>query len=131
MRGGVSRVEILGVDGGDAVRMTVEGRPQGNAGLEDQSVRGRAYTSYPVRYLRRMIDQRLLRTFAACAGLSATVAAFGAKAQQPVSPAPQHRIHGDLVFDGVPPADPALAARLERYQQSPGAPFLDWSAARR
>ena len=76
-----------------------------------------------------MIDQRLLRTFAACAGLSATaLAASGAKAQQPVSPAPQHRIHGDLVFDGVPPADPALAVRLERYQQSRGATFLDWMA---
>jgi dipeptidyl aminopeptidase/acylaminoacyl peptidase len=76
-----------------------------------------------------MIDQRLLRTLAACAGLSATaLAASAAQAQQPVSPAPQHRIHGDLVFDGVPLPDPALAARLERYEQSRGATFLDWMA---
>jgi len=37
-------------------------------------------------------------------------------------------MHGDLVFDGIPPPDPALAARLARYQQSRGATFLDWMA---
>jgi dipeptidyl aminopeptidase/acylaminoacyl peptidase len=40
----------------------------------------------------------------------------------------QHREEGHLVFDGVPPPDPALAARLARYQQSRGATFLDWMA---
>ena len=40
----------------------------------------------------------------------------------------QHRERGNLIFDGIPPADPALAARLARYQQSRGATFLDWLA---
>ena len=72
-----------------------------------------------------MTDHRLL--IAACAALSvAVLAASGAAAQQPPSPAPQHRTHGDLVYDGIPPPDPALAARLQRYQQSRGATFLDW-----
>jgi dipeptidyl aminopeptidase/acylaminoacyl peptidase len=46
----------------------------------------------------------------------------------PQSPATQHRERGNLVFDGIPPADPVLAARLARYQQSRGATFLDWLA---
>ncbi|HVN43735.1 MAG TPA: prolyl oligopeptidase family serine peptidase [Steroidobacteraceae bacterium] len=46
----------------------------------------------------------------------------------PQGPVIQHRERGNLVFDGIPPADPALAARLERYQQSRGATFLDWLA---
>src|SRR6516165_3116465 len=46
----------------------------------------------------------------------------------PQAPVTQHREHGNLVFDGIPPADPALAARLARYQQSRGATFLDWLA---
>ena len=74
-----------------------------------------------------MIEQRFL--IAAWAGLSVTVlATAGALAQQPAAATPQHREHGDLVFDGIPPPDPALAARLARYQQSRGATFLDWMA---
>jgi dipeptidyl aminopeptidase/acylaminoacyl peptidase len=41
---------------------------------------------------------------------------------------PQHRERGSLVFDGIPLPDPALAAVLERYEQSRGATFLDWQA---
>jgi dipeptidyl aminopeptidase/acylaminoacyl peptidase len=40
----------------------------------------------------------------------------------------QHRERGNLIFDGIPPPDPTLAARLARYQQSRGATFLDWLA---
>src|SRR5215469_10054692 len=40
----------------------------------------------------------------------------------------QHRERGNLIFDGIPPSDAALAARLARYQQSRGATFLDWLA---
>src|SRR5215470_771306 len=40
----------------------------------------------------------------------------------------QHRERGNLIFDGIPPPDPVLAARLPRYQQSRGATFLDWLA---
>ena len=46
----------------------------------------------------------------------------------PARVAAQHRERGNLVFDGIPPPDPALAATLERYQQSRGATFLDWQA---
>jgi dipeptidyl aminopeptidase/acylaminoacyl peptidase len=33
---------------------------------------------------------------------------------------------GNLVLEGIPPLDATLAARLERYQQSRQATFLDW-----
>jgi len=46
----------------------------------------------------------------------------------PPAPVPQRREHGNLIFEGIPPADPALATRLARYQQSRGATFLDWLA---
>src|SRR6516164_6660452 len=46
----------------------------------------------------------------------------------PQTPVTQHRERGDLIFDGIPPPGPALAARLARYQQSRGATFLDWLA---
>ncbi|HUA89510.1 MAG TPA: alpha/beta fold hydrolase [Steroidobacteraceae bacterium] len=41
---------------------------------------------------------------------------------------PTHRERGTLVYEGIPPTDPALAARLERYLDSRGATFLDWTA---
>ena len=46
----------------------------------------------------------------------------------PPAPVPQRREHGNLIFDSIPPPDPALATRLARYQQSRGATFLDWLA---
>jgi len=46
----------------------------------------------------------------------------------PQSPVTQHHERGNLVFDGIPPPDAGLAARLARYQQSRGATFLDWLA---
>src|SRR4029077_2241227 len=46
----------------------------------------------------------------------------------PQTPVIQHRERGNLIFDGIPSADPGLAARLARYQQSRGATFLDWLA---
>lgn len=39
---------------------------------------------------------------------------------------PTHRERGNLVFDGIPPPDPALAERLSRYLQSRTGTFLDW-----
>jgi len=42
--------------------------------------------------------------------------------------APRTRTEGSVVFDGVPPPDPKLAAQLANYQQSRGATFLDWTA---
>src|SRR5450432_1137539 len=39
-----------------------------------------------------------------------------------------HRERGALVFEGIPPADPALTLRLDPYLQSRSATFLDWTA---
>ena len=51
--------------------------------------------------------------------------AVSARAQQ--APAvPSHQERGNLIFEGIPPLDTAIAARLERYQQSRQATFLDW-----
>ena len=73
-----------------------------------------------------MTDQHSsARILAACAALLLLASSAG-HAQQ--APAARHREQGSLVFDGIPPADPALAARLTRYQQSRGATFLDWQA---
>jgi dipeptidyl aminopeptidase/acylaminoacyl peptidase len=67
------------------------------------------------------------RTLAACAALCGlTAASLAQQPPLPPPPAPQHREHGNLIFDGIPLPDPALAATLERYQQSRGATFLDW-----
>src|ERR1700751_4066484 len=46
----------------------------------------------------------------------------------PKNPPQHHRVHGNLIFDGVPPPEPALEARVARYQQARGATFLDWLA---
>jgi dipeptidyl aminopeptidase/acylaminoacyl peptidase len=54
-------------------------------------------------------------------------AVSAAQAQQ--SPGvPSHQEHGNLIFEGIPPLDTAMAARLEHYQQSRQATFLDWQA---
>jgi dipeptidyl aminopeptidase/acylaminoacyl peptidase len=63
--------------------------------------------------------QRLAR-----AGLMAALIASACFAQG----TPQHRERGNLAFDGVPAADPALAAGVDRYLHSRGATFLDWMA---
>ena len=55
-------------------------------------------------------------------------ATFAPAAFIPQPPFAQHRERGNLIFDGIPPPDPAFAARLARYQQSRGATFLDWLA---
>ena len=39
---------------------------------------------------------------------------------------PTHRVDGTLVFDGIPPADAALASRVGRYEEWRQATFLDW-----
>jgi dipeptidyl aminopeptidase/acylaminoacyl peptidase len=61
----------------------------------------------------------------AAAGLGALSASVSV-AQQ--AAAPQHRERGTLVFENTPLPDTALMARLERYQQSREATFLDWLA---
>jgi dipeptidyl aminopeptidase/acylaminoacyl peptidase len=61
----------------------------------------------------------------AAAGVAALSASVSV-AQQ--AAAPQHRERGSLVFENIPLPDTALMARLERYQQSREATFLDWLA---
>src|SRR6267142_2127529 len=61
----------------------------------------------------------------AAAGVAALSASVSV-AQQ--AAAPQHRERGTLVFENTPLPDAALMARLERYQQSREATFLDWLA---
>jgi dipeptidyl aminopeptidase/acylaminoacyl peptidase len=51
--------------------------------------------------------------------------AAAAQAQQPPG-LPSHLERGNLVLEGVPGLDPAMAARLDRYQHSRQASFLDW-----
>jgi dipeptidyl aminopeptidase/acylaminoacyl peptidase len=58
------------------------------------------------------------------AGLAAALFATTCLAQS----AGQHREFGNLVFDGVPLPEPALAAGVDRYLHSRGATFLDWTA---
>ncbi len=55
------------------------------------------------------------------------ISAVSAQAQQPPG-VPSHQERGNLILEGVPPLDTAIAARLERYQQSRQATFLDWQA---
>lgn len=63
---------------------------------------------------------------ACCAVAAALLFSCTVFAQQP--PGGARRERGALTLDGVPPADPALTARLDRYLQSRGATFLDWMA---
>ena len=42
------------------------------------------------------------------------------------TPTPQRQERGNLILDGIPAADPALAEHLERYLHAREASFLDW-----
>ncbi len=53
------------------------------------------------------------------------LSAAAAQAQQPPG-LPSHQERGNLILEGVPAPDAAMAARLERYQHSRQASFLDW-----
>ena len=56
------------------------------------------------------------------------VLCFSGPALAQLPPGNAHRERGALTFEGVPPPDAALSARLERYLQSRGATFIDWTA---
>src|SRR6185312_13835116 len=47
-------------------------------------------------------------------------------AAEPAPPGLPHVERGNLVFEGIPKPDEEIAARLDRYQQSRSATFLDW-----
>src|SRR5580704_13226429 len=71
-----------------------------------------------------MTDRRFPAAAAATLLLTLLTAASASAQTVPA----QRREHGNLVFDGIPAANAALAALLERYQQSRSATFLDWQA---
>jgi dipeptidyl aminopeptidase/acylaminoacyl peptidase len=75
--------------------------------------------------LQGMRTSRLARTLAAL-GAAAFVFTGGLAPQAQQAPIPSHQERGNLVFEGIPARDPALAARLDRYEQSRQATFLDW-----
>ncbi|TLY77644.1 MAG: S9 family peptidase [Gammaproteobacteria bacterium] len=79
-----------------------------------------------VRYASPMIaTEPVSRARIALTAASVVVfLAHQGRAQQ--APVPPRQERGSLVFEGIPPLDAALAARLERYQQSRQASFLDW-----
>src|SRR5581483_4041296 len=64
----------------------------------------------------------VLRAAALCVATLALPGALLAQSQ----PGPSHQERGSLIFEGIPAPDSSLAMRLERYQQSRGATFLDW-----
>ena len=63
----------------------------------------------------------------ACAAAACALSIPPTAAAQTAIPT-AHRERGALVFEGIPPADPALLPRLEHYLQSRSATFLDWTA---
>lgn len=54
------------------------------------------------------------------------VALHSSSAAQPRMLGPVHQERGNLVLEGIPPAEPALDERLERYLHTRQARFLDW-----
>jgi dipeptidyl aminopeptidase/acylaminoacyl peptidase len=60
------------------------------------------------------------------AALTISGALHAASAPDSLAPSLPHRELGNLIFEGIPGPDPEMAARLESYQQSRSAGFLDW-----
>jgi acetyl esterase/lipase len=71
-----------------------------------------------------------MRTVLAIPALTALLLAAlgGVRAAEPAArlPTPVHEERGNLVLEGIPAPDPALAERLERYLHARQATFLDW-----
>jgi dipeptidyl aminopeptidase/acylaminoacyl peptidase len=72
----------------------------------------------------------LTNALGAAAGAQTAPAQPGAARAAPpptqMAPLLERRERGSLVYDNIPPADPALAARITRYLQSRQASLLDW-----
>jgi acetyl esterase/lipase len=81
-----------------------------------------------VRYVMHMLAIQI-RFRALAALLPAYFLLSAAVAQTQLPPGvPSHQAQGNLILEGVPPMDTAMAARLARYQQSRQATFLDWQS---
>jgi len=66
----------------------------------------------------------ILRALPLFASLAA--AAVGTAQAQPQLPTPVHQERGNLILEGIPSLDPALAERVERYLHTRQASFVDW-----
>jgi dipeptidyl aminopeptidase/acylaminoacyl peptidase len=64
--------------------------------------------------------------FLAAALVAGASTAVAQEAAVPVQRAPAHVERGNLIFEGIPPPDAKLEARLDAYLQSREATFLDW-----
>ena len=73
-----------------------------------------------------MIQFLFFRRAAAVPVLAAFFLALALQAHAQPFTVPTHRIDGTLVFDGIPPADATLVARVRRYEEWRQATFLDW-----
>jgi dipeptidyl aminopeptidase/acylaminoacyl peptidase len=75
--------------------------------------------------MHMLANLNLPRALAALLPTYLLLSATAAQAQQPPG-LPSHQEHGNLILEGVPAPDPAMAVRLDRYQHSRQASFLDW-----
>jgi len=78
-----------------------------------------------VRFAAASSLQRLLAA-AGCTLALALPLALQAATATPPSPDLPHVERGNLIYEGIPKPDPEVAARLQRYQQSRSAVFMDW-----
>ena len=76
--------------------------------------------------MHMLVTQNFSRAIAALIPAACLFLSAAASAQQQTPGLPSHQERGNLIMEGVPSADAALAARLERYQHSRQASFLDW-----
>ena len=73
-----------------------------------------------------MIQSFFSRRAALIPAIAAFLCGFGLPAHAQPFTVPMHRVDGTLVFDGIPPLDASLAARVRRYEEWRQATFLDW-----
>lgn len=73
-----------------------------------------------------MIQFLFPRRAAAVPVMAAFLLASGLPALAQPFIVPTHRVDGTLVFDGIPPLEPSIASRVQRYEEWRQATFLDW-----
>src|SRR4051794_12270282 len=78
--------------------------------------------------MHMLFTQTFSRALAALTPACFLMVAVTVSAAQPSTGMPSHQERGNLILEGAPTLDNALAARLERYQQSRQVTFLDWQA---
>ena len=71
-----------------------------------------------IAFIHPMLAASLLAAFSGAAARAADFA--------PHVPTPVHQERGNLILEGIPAPDPALAERLEHYLHARDATFLDW-----